>query len=42
MLDRRKEGLINQFTAMEAAIAKIQSQGTAITNFLKSMQSQNG
>lgn len=41
MLDRRKELLVNQFTAMEAAIARIQTQGTAITNFLKSLQSQN-
>lgn len=41
MLDRRKELLINQFTAMEAAIARIQTQGTAITNFLKSIQAQN-
>jgi flagellar capping protein FliD len=41
MLDRRKQILITQFTAMEAAIARIQSQGTAITNFLKSLQSQN-
>ena len=41
MLDRRKDLLVQQFTAMEAAIARIQSQGTAITNFLKSMQAQN-
>ena len=41
MLDRRKELLVNQFTAMEAAIARIQTQGTAITNFIKSLQSQN-
>ena len=41
MLDRRKELLVNQFTAMEAAIARIQTQGTAITNFVKSLQSQN-
>jgi flagellar hook-associated protein 2 len=41
MLDRRKEMLIAQYTAMEAAISRIQSQGTAITNFLKAMQGQN-
>jgi flagellar hook-associated protein 2 len=38
ILDRRKELLVNQFTAMEAAIAKIQTQGAAITNFVKSLQ----
>jgi flagellar hook-associated protein 2 len=37
-LDRKKESLIAQFTAMEAAIAKIQTQGTAITNFITSMR----
>jgi flagellar hook-associated protein 2 len=41
MLDRRKELLIAQYTAMEAAISRIQSQGTAITNFLKAMQAQS-
>ena len=41
MLDRRKNALIKQYTAMEAAIARIQTQGTAITNFLKAMQAQN-
>jgi flagellar hook-associated protein 2 len=41
MLDRRKELLVNQFTAMEAAIARIQTQATAITNFVKQLQSQN-
>jgi flagellar hook-associated protein 2 len=41
MLDRRKDLLVKQFTAMEAAIARIQSQGTAITNFMKSLQAQN-
>jgi flagellar hook-associated protein 2 len=41
MLDRRKDLLVQQFTAMEAAIARIQSQGTAITSFLKSLQVQN-
>jgi len=41
MLDRRRELLVSQFTAMEAAIARIQTQGTAITNFLKSLQQQS-
>jgi flagellar hook-associated protein 2 len=41
MLDRRKEILVQQFTAMEAAIARIQTQGNAISSFLKSLQSQN-
>jgi flagellar capping protein FliD len=41
MLDRRQDLLVKQFTAMEAAIARIQSQGTAITNFMKSLQAQN-
>jgi flagellar hook-associated protein 2 len=41
MLDRRRETLVAQFTAMEAAIARIQSQGTAITGFLNSLRSQN-
>jgi len=42
MLDRRKELLLQQYTAMEAAIGRIQSQGTAVTNFIKSLQAQNG
>jgi flagellar hook-associated protein 2 len=41
MLDRRKEALIKQYTAMEAAISRIQTQGTAITNFMKALQAQN-
>jgi flagellar hook-associated protein 2 len=41
MLDRRKDGLVAQFTAMESAIARIQSQGTAITNFLNAVKAQN-
>ena len=41
MLDRRRELLIAQYTAMEAAISRIQSQGTAITNFLNAMKAQN-
>jgi flagellar hook-associated protein 2 len=40
MLDRRKELLTKQFTAMEAAIARIQTQGTAITNFLNAVRAQ--
>ena len=40
MLDRRKELLISQFTAMEAAMARIQTQGTAITNFLNAVRAQ--
>jgi flagellar hook-associated protein 2 len=41
MLDRRKQLLVAQFTAMESAIARIQSQGTAITNFLNAVKAQN-
>jgi flagellar hook-associated protein 2 len=41
MLDRRREALVSQFTAMEAAIARIQAQGTAITGFLNSLRAQN-
>jgi flagellar hook-associated protein 2 len=41
MLDRRKDVLVAQFTAMESAIARIQSQGTAITNFLNAVKAQN-
>lgn len=40
-LERRRELLVKQYTAMEAAISRIQSQGTAITNFMKSLQAQN-
>jgi flagellar hook-associated protein 2 len=40
-LARKKETLLAQFSAMETAIAKIQSQGTQITNMLKSLQTAN-
>jgi flagellar hook-associated protein 2 len=39
-LDRRRKALIAQFSAMEAAMSRIQSQGTAITNFLTAVQAQ--
>jgi hypothetical protein len=29
---------VKQYTAMEAAIGRIQAQGTAITNFIKALQ----
>jgi flagellar hook-associated protein 2 len=40
LLDRRRELLIKQYTAMEAAISRIQSQGTAITNFMTALKAQ--
>jgi len=39
-LDRKRSALIRQFTAMETAISRIQQQGTALTSFLNSLQSQ--
>ena len=42
MLDRRRDMLVKQYTAMEAAIGRIQAQGTALTNFIKSLQPSNG
>jgi flagellar hook-associated protein 2 len=41
MLDRRRDLLVKQYTAMEAAIGRIQAQGTALTNFIKSLQPSN-
>jgi flagellar hook-associated protein 2 len=41
LLDRRRELLVKQYTAMESAISRIQSQGAAITNFMKSLQASN-
>jgi flagellar hook-associated protein 2 len=38
-LDRRRQALISQFTAMEAAISRIQSQGSALTGFITSLES---
>jgi flagellar hook-associated protein 2 len=40
LLDRRRELLIKQYTAMEAAISRIQSQGTAITNIMTALKAQ--
>jgi flagellar hook-associated protein 2 len=40
LLDRRRELLIKQYTAMEAAIGRIQSQGAAITNFMTALRAQ--
>lgn len=38
LLDRRRDLLVKQYTAMEAAIGRIQSQGAALTNFIRSLQ----
>lgn len=40
MLDRRRDLLIKQFTAMEATISRIQQQGVAIANFVTAMRAQ--
>jgi flagellar hook-associated protein 2 len=40
LLDRRRELLVKQYTAMEAAISRIQSQGAAITNFMTALKAQ--
>jgi flagellar hook-associated protein 2 len=41
-LDRRRETLVKQFTAMEQALSVIQAQGSALTNAIKGLQSQSG
>jgi flagellar hook-associated protein 2 len=41
-IDRRRAALIKQFTAMEAAISRIQSQGSSLTSFITSLQASNG
>ncbi|MCC6928888.1 MAG: flagellar filament capping protein FliD [Gemmatimonadaceae bacterium] len=38
-IDRRRTALIAQFTAMETAISRIQSQGSSLTNLLNSLSS---
>ena len=40
-IDRRRAALIAQFSAMEAAISRIQSQGTSLTNFVSALQASN-
>jgi flagellar hook-associated protein 2 len=40
-IDRRRDALLKQFTAMEAAISRIQSQGTALSSFITSLQASN-
>jgi flagellar hook-associated protein 2 len=39
-LDRRRAALVAQFTAMEAAIARIQTQATSLTSFMQSLRQQ--
>jgi flagellar capping protein FliD len=36
-IDRRRAALLKQFTEMERAISRIQSQGTALTSFITSL-----
>ena len=36
-IDRRRAALVAQFTAMETAISKIQSQGSSLTSFINSL-----
>lgn len=40
-IERRRAALVRQFAEMERAISRIQSQGTAITGFINSLQSSN-
>jgi flagellar hook-associated protein 2 len=40
-IDRRRDALLKQFTAMESAISRIQSQGTALSSFITSLQASN-
>lgn len=40
-IERRRAALVRQFTEMERAISRIQSQGTAITGYINSLQSSN-
>ncbi|MGQ0766230.1 MAG: flagellar filament capping protein FliD [Gemmatimonadota bacterium] len=40
-LDRRREGLIRQFVEMERALSRIQSQATALSSFITSLQASN-
>ncbi len=40
-IERRRAALVKQFSAMEAAISRIQSQGSSITSFVNSLQSSN-
>lgn len=37
-IDRRRAALVAQFTKMEAAISRIQSQGSALSSFINSLQ----
>ena len=42
-IDRRRTALLKQFTEMERAISRIQSQGSSLTSFINSLQaSSNG
>ncbi len=38
-IERRRAAMVAQFTAMEAAISRIQSQGSAVSSFISSLQS---
>lgn len=40
-IDRRRAALLKQFTEMERAISRIQSQGTALTSFISSLNASN-
>jgi flagellar hook-associated protein 2 len=41
-LDRKRASLVAQFTAMETAIGRINSQATSLTSFINSMNAKNG
>ncbi|HYD54049.1 MAG TPA: flagellar filament capping protein FliD [Gemmatimonadaceae bacterium] len=40
-LDRRREAMVRQFTVMEAALSRIQSQGNWLTSQVKALQGSN-
>ncbi|MBK6486378.1 MAG: flagellar filament capping protein FliD [Gemmatimonadetes bacterium] len=40
-IERRRVALVRQFTEMERAISRIQSQGSAITGYINALQSSN-
>ena len=41
-IDRRRTALLKQYSDMERVISRTQSQGTALSNFVKSLQPSNG
>ena len=40
-LDRHRDTMTAQFVAMEAALARLQAQGAALTSQIKGLQSSN-